>query len=408
MKIAPHIHICLPVLNEYKNLQKFIIQFEKQSFILFSLYVCVNQAEEWWEQEDKLPICEDNAKSISYLSSPHDFPIHIIDRSSRGNGWVGKKNGVGWARKLTMDKAVAIGHSEDIILSVDADTQYPANYLQSIYDLFVQDAKIIGHSNPYYHPLTGKPAEDSAILRYELYMRSYAINMLHIDNPYAFSAIGSGMACTIAQYKKVGGISPKASGEDFYFIQRLRKTGKLSNYNETKVFPQARFSDRVNFGTGPAMIKGNKGDWSSYPFYSPILFQQIEQSYQSFDDLYLKDIETPMTAFLQKQLKRSDLWGPFRKNYKTKAHFIRACVDLVDGLRILQFLKEAQKEIPYCEEENFMENLRFFATFDEEFKDYWKEIGYSGNILSFENMKTYRDILTFIEYKYRKQNALLK
>ena len=404
----PKLHICLPVLNESENLPKFIDALEKQSYTNFILYICVNQPDDWWSIADKRFICEDNSKSLAYLNTLENLQIEIIDKSSPGKAWVGKKKGVGWARKTVMDRAADNGALQDILVSVDADTFYPEHYLQSIVDVFNRNQDIIAHSNPYYHPLTNRLAEDKAILRYELYMRIYAINMLHIDNPYAFSAIGSGMATTIKQYKRVGGMSPKASGEDFYFIQRMRKTGVVSNYNQVKIYPQARFSDRVYFGTGPAMIKGDAGDWNSYPFYLPELFAQVKSTYDFFKKLHQKDLETPMTVFLQQQLKRNSLWASLRKNHKTKEAFSKAAMELVDGLRILQYLKEMQKANQQTDEHNLLNNLQFFTTFDTAFKNDWKEPDDEASLLSFENMKVLRDLLTELEYRMREKESLKK
>jgi len=318
------IHICLPVLNEYENLPKLLASFQNQSYKNFKLYVCVNQSEDWWDHDDHLSQCLDNERSLQYLNALTDIEVHIIDKSSKGNGWTGKKRGVGWARKLVMDLAAEQGSPNDILLSVDADTEYPPHYFQSLIRIFENEKNFTAHSNPYYHKLTGKQAEDQAILRYEIYMRVYAINMILIDNPYAFSAVGSAMATSIAQYKKMGGISPKSSGEDFYFLQYMRKNGPLNQYNSVKVYPQARFSDRVNFGTGPAMIKGDGGDWSSYPFYHPQLFSQVKETFDGFELLFEKELDLPMTKFLKEQLKKENPWEALRKNHKTVGKFVRA------------------------------------------------------------------------------------
>ncbi|NPD84432.1 glycosyltransferase [Lentimicrobium sp. L6] len=404
--MSPILYICLPVLNEYENLPDLLKSFRLQSYQNFKLIVCVNQADEWWKHDEKLEICHDNANSIKFLEESSDLDIHIIDRSSIGKGWIGKKKGVGWARKLSMDYASELGEKKDIILSVDADTYYPPDYFESIISIFSNDKSFSAHSNPYFHRLTGKQEEDSAILRYELYMRVYAINMLLISNPYAFSAIGSGMASSIENYTKIGGISPKASGEDFYFLQHMRKMAPLHQYNEVKVYPQARFSDRVNFGTGPAMIKGNSGDWSSYPFYPPPLFQQIKQSYNVFSKLFLKDIDFPMSEFLKKQLKKEDLWSPLRKNNKKEEKFIRACEELVDGLRILQYLKEKHTSYSKGDLEDLRLNLKWFAENDEEFASFYLDFSNTDTPLNKENMIILREELTKLEYKYRRIQSL--
>ena len=46
-----------------------------------------------------------------------------------------------------------------------------------------------------------------------------------------------------------------------------------------------------------------------------------------------------MTSFLRQQLDTDDLWEPLRRNFRTREHFVHACEERVDGLRILQYLK---------------------------------------------------------------------
>lgn len=397
--------ICLPVLNESENLPSLISCIKEQSYSNFSIVVCVNQPNEWCDDHTKTLICNDNAKSLVFFSKLKQINTIIIDRSTKESGWKGKKRGVGWARKLTMDVASQRGKDTDIIVTIDADTYYPPGYFQSLVDVFSEHLHILAHSNPYYHPLSGKMDEDMAILRYEIYMRLYAINMLIIDNPYAFSAIGSGMACFVNQYKRLGGMTPKHSGEDFYFIQKMCKSGPISNYNQVKVYPQARFSDRVNFGTGPAMIKGNSGDWSSYPFYAAELFADVSETFKTFNVLFEKDVMTPMTNFLKKQLKRDDIWGPLRKNFKQKQLFVNACIQLVDGLRILQYLKERHAKTSLGEEQDFIKSMAYIIDFYPQIPHGITKEDLKNRPLSFDKMKLFREALTELEYRHRENNA---
>ncbi len=120
-----------------------------------------------------------------------------------------QRHGVGWARKTAMDFACTMAGNTDIILTLDADTHYPSNYFDSVINALESYPDATGLQAPYYHNLTGNEQADRAILRYEIYMRSYAINLMAIRNPYCFSAIGSGMACSVEVYKRVGGLTPK-------------------------------------------------------------------------------------------------------------------------------------------------------------------------------------------------------
>ncbi len=159
------------------------------------------------------------------------------------------------------------------------------------------------------------------------------------------------MVFPVWAYKKVGGLTPVLSGEDFYFLQKLVKNGKLGLWTETTAFPSSRFSDRVLFGTGPALIKGKTGNWDSYPIYGFHLFDKVEETFHLFPYLYQEDLKTPMDDFLKKQFNTDYIWQPLRKNYKDIGNFVKACVNKVDGLRILQYLRQEQSGVNNSNEE---------------------------------------------------------
>lgn len=349
------VFVALPCLNESEYISRFIDCIRQPSSVNFELFVCVNQLDGWWDDPVKRPICIDNQNTLNYLYKCGDLPLTVIDRSSPGKGWTGSHFGVGWARKTVMDAINAKADPDDIILSIDADTTFNATYLGSIHDSFLQHPGVAGLSIPYYHKLTDDDTTDRCILHYEIYMRYYALNMWRIRNPYRFTAIGSAMACPVRTYRAVGGITPHKSGEDFYFLQKLAKYGMILHWNPERVYPVARFSDRVLFGTGPAMIKGREGDWSSYPLYSYRCFEDIKATYDLFPQLYNNDMDTPMSDFLKEIFRTGDLWEPLRRNYKTREQFVRACINRVDGLRILQYMKAKHKESCHTDEENLRE-----------------------------------------------------
>ena len=336
------IFVALPVLNELDFLPKTIESIYGQSYTNFELFICVNQPEEWWNSDEKVFKCENNAKTIDFIQSLPYSNIQLIDKTSKGNGWGSKDHGVGWARKLLMDTINESADISDIIISLDADTTINQHYFKSVVDLFREQPEALALSNPYYHQLTDDDNVNSAILRYEIYMRNYAINMLDIDSPYSFTALGSAIAFPIKSYRMINGMAPKKSGEDFYFLQRIRKSGKLAVWNNETVYPASRFSDRVFFGTGPAMIKGSSGNWESYPIYHYELFEKIKATYNCFSSLFTQDIYTPLDDFFFETFRDAQFWKPFRKNYKTEFNFIQACHNKFDGLRVLQFLKSRQ------------------------------------------------------------------
>lgn len=334
-----HISVALPLLAERDNLPLMLERLRRQTYRQFTLYCCVNNLEGGYGYEE-------NQACLTLLREVRDLPVVVIDRCSQGCGWVGKQKGVGWARKLLFEQIIKEHDEDELVVSLDADTDFDSSYLQAVVDTMNAHPDHNAFSVPYYHPLSNDEALDRPLLRYECYMRHYLLGLLRISNPYAFSALGSAMAFPLWAYRRVGGITPLQGGEDFYLLQKFAKTGRLIRQfvepyraQNMAVRPQGRVSARVPFGTGPAIAKGVEGMEDSYPFYSDKGFAAVKATYDLFPALYDGDVETPMTPFLRQQLATDDLWSPLRANFKSRNLFVRACAERVDGLRILQYLK---------------------------------------------------------------------
>jgi len=338
LKTKPKIFLTIPLMDELENIPALLNCLKLQTYRRVEVIICVNQPDSWWNIPAKIQICKANVSSLQLLQKEAANNVQVIDRCSPGNGWQGRHFGVGWARKVAMDAASGQAGNNDMILMMDGDTVYKQDYVSAVAQAFVENPDAKALAAPYFHKLTAKAAEDRAMLRYEIYMRYFSLNMLRINNPYAFTAIGSAIACTVASYRAIRGITPHKSGEDFYFVQKLRKYGPVIIQMDEMAYPAARFSDRVFFGTGPAMIKGHGGDWSAYPVYPSKIFDEIKQSFDSFQNNFEADTPIPMSEFLFDKFGEG-LWDDLRKNAKTRQNFVRACWHKVDGLRILQYLK---------------------------------------------------------------------
>ena len=367
----PHLHIAIPAMDELEYLPRTLQSIEHSVFSCkrsskrpYTIYICVNQPDEWWNNTaEHRRICESNAALLRVLDEYRTHhPVVIIDRSAKGCGWTGKNFGVGWARKVLFDHILSVAAPTDLIVSMDADTEFGNSYLQSLLDSFGSHPQWVALSVPYYHRLTGDAAADRAILHYEIYMRNYALNMLRIGSPYSFTAIGSAIVVRAAALRKIGGITPVKSGEDFYLVQKLTKMGEVGSCNPECVYPAARFSDRVFFGTGPAMRKAADGDLSSYPIYHHRLFSVVDETCRRTDELYQHDIRTEFLDFLQCQFKDDNLWDNIRNNVKDANQFRRAFYEKADGLRILQFLKQKQKTECIPDIQSLKDNLLLFLT----------------------------------------------
>jgi len=390
-------------MNESENLPSLIQSFQLQETeYSFKAIFCVNQPEAWKDDPQKKSVFDNNQKSLQYLQKLELDFVEVIDRSSREKGWDEKNYGVGWARKTAMDYASSKASEDDILFSMDADTFYPPDYLQATTENLLENPEAMGVAIPYYHPLPGNQNAARTMLRYEIYMRHYALNMWRIDSPYKFTALGSAMAVPVWAYRKVSGITPKKAGEDFYFLQKLRKSGGLLYYNPVKAFPEGRYSDRVIFGTGPAMIKGAKGDWDSYPIYHPDLFDRIRMIYKAFEEYYHYPDDKKVPEPLKTEFDNLEWMDKLKQNSKSKEEFVKKCHIRFDGLRILQFLKKHQQKISERPEHILREYLLKHYRKATAYRPVLEHLSFSES--SVADLNNVRNLLMKIETKILKDD----
>jgi glycosyltransferase involved in cell wall biosynthesis len=203
-----------------------------------------------------------------------------------------KHAGVGLARKIGMDEAVArfdqLG-KDGTVACFDADSLCDGNYLAEIEKHFENHPKSPGCSIYFEHPVSGNEFEEriyEGILHYELHLRYYRIAMRYCGLPYAYHTVGSSMAVRSSAYQKQGGMNKRKAGEDFYFLHKIIALGNFTELNTTRVIPSPRISDRVPFGTGKAIgdwVNSERKEYETYNFES---FQLIRGFVQSTRDFY--------------------------------------------------------------------------------------------------------------------------
>jgi cellulose synthase/poly-beta-1,6-N-acetylglucosamine synthase-like glycosyltransferase len=170
-----------------------------------------------------------------------------------------KKAGVGLARKLGMDLAgdrlKSIGREDGLIVNLDADCRVAENYLSELANWFEQQKLMTGCSIYFEHPFPDDRLLREAIQYYELHLRYYIEAQRWLKLPYAYHTIGSSMAVRASGYEKVGGMNTRKAGEDFYFLHKIIGLCNFEDLNSTVVYPSARISERVPFGTGRAVLE---------------------------------------------------------------------------------------------------------------------------------------------------------
>lgn len=203
----------------------------------------------------------------------------------------GKYAGVGLARRIGMDEMVyrmsAIGNSRGLIVSLDADCRVEKNYFTEIEKHLYRNPKALSATFDFEHPLPDvveAPALRRAMIQYELYLRYYKHALKYIGFPYPYYTIGSDFAVRAETYCRAGGMGKYQGGEDFYFLQKVFPLGDVIEINTTKVYPAARLSDRVPFGTGPSLIKlvRQKGEiketytWESFRWLRALFTERVQ------------------------------------------------------------------------------------------------------------------------------------
>lgn len=202
--------------------------------------------------------------------------IGYIDAASPGCEIPSRERGAGTARKIGMDMALRIlwpnVGKRGLLVCLDADTTVMNNYLNSLRS-HRSGADLEAFVIDYEHPWPEDLFLSQAICNYEIFLRWYVLGLKYAKSPYAYHVMGSAMAVTAGAYVAVRGMSRRPAGEDFYFLNKLAKVCPVTRIRDTRVFPAARISKRVSFGTGASVEKMLRGHDFSGKVYHPEAFR---------------------------------------------------------------------------------------------------------------------------------------
>lgn len=199
-------------------------------------------------------------KSTSLTHVPRTFLVNysprltlvFVDRFSNGFEFH-EKSGVGLARKIGCDIALALFSKGfikgDWISTTDCDVKIPHNYyhrscLPEEKGLGIKPAALL-HS--FEHEIQGEWSK--ALSLYDESLRYYETGLKEAYSPYAFQTLGSTIEVAPWAYAAVRGFSDLKAAEDFYFLNKIAKVGKIIQTSD-KILISCRISNRVPFGTG--------------------------------------------------------------------------------------------------------------------------------------------------------------
>ena len=198
-----------------------------------------------------------------------------------------KTGGVGFARKIGMDLGLELFNynstQKKILISLDADCLVSENYLQTIVEDF-NNKKLHAAVVNFEHILPTDKNQKAAIINYEIFLRYYILGLNYAESHYTHLSVGSTIVCDAESYVKVGGMNKRKAGEDFYFLEKLAKIDKIQKVADATVFPSARISNRVPFGTGPRIKRFLTTATDEYLLYSPKSFEILREWLKIYND----------------------------------------------------------------------------------------------------------------------------
>ena len=276
------------------------------------------------------------------LRSLTDTPsaVLLVDRFKRLA--IPKKQGVGLARKIGADLALSlISHgfvSQPWIYTSDADAHLPTDYFSVLDD--VDAAAAVYPTNH----ICGADKIGQATRLYELRLQQYVDGLSSAGSPYAYHTLGSAIAIDAKAYARVRGFPKRDGGEDFYLLNKVAKTGGVLSLPGPKILIEARLSDRVPFGAGPAisrLLSAEQLDQEEI-FYHPDVFILLQQWLKAMPDTWSQPLSSlglsPLTMQALENLGVSKAIDVAQRTSRSQLTYFKHMNTWFDGFRTLRFI----------------------------------------------------------------------
>jgi len=203
------------------------------------------------------------------------FGALLLMRRSADTRPLPARQGVGLARKIVCDVALSLaagGQLETELIHVtDADAQLPSEYFER---LAPRGGAPLSAVYPFVH-VGDDPTLRSATMLHELWLRHYVVGLQRAGSPYAMHTIGSTLAISTGAYAAVRGFPRRHGAEDFYLLNKAAKVGPVERLGGAPITLRDRASDRVPFGTGPAVQRIVAGE--AVAFHHPRCFELLAE-----------------------------------------------------------------------------------------------------------------------------------
>ena len=365
--------LVIPTYNENGNFIQRIQHSELSQHTLL-LIVVINQPDDddnthhnqqLWDELSATHGTINSSSTHHYLNLNNSLTdILLIDRF---NHKIPCKQGVGLARKIGADIAcqLIVNHQLDNgwIHHSDADTHLPKHYFFALHQQPMQSASAAVY--PYKHIYANEQTHYEATQYYEQALAYYVAGLTLAGSPYAYHTLGSCIASNAFFYAQARGFPKKAGGEDFYLLNKLAKLGKIVTLDNIELQIDARLSDRVPFGTGPAVekIMAMASPDTEYMYYHPHCFNELSNLLTHFKRLFsykTTDEATPMMSHYQAWMRLlspalqdtlpllgiEQLFTHITKQIKNNEQCLRHCHEWLDAFKTLKLIHLLERHYP--------------------------------------------------------------
>lgn len=342
--------IVIPSLAEFENLPEVLRSLQaSRKLDEAEVLVVVNHSDQATPE-----VRENDQRTLDLLKAwpQSGLRVLVLDHASTGRALPHAQAGVGLARRLGLDAALArlaqAGSVERSALAwLDADSPVAPGYIDALLAYFEVEPQPLAGICLYQHTQPTEPAARQAIQLYVKWLEYLEMGLTVAGSLFAFPAIGSCVVVSARGYTQVHGIEPRKAAEDFHFLRKLQKLNgpkPLGRIPGTMVYPSARISNRVPFGTGKAMSQfEQEGPGRFERVDPPEAFFELRAFFQAVPEGFheLARLKAAAAPLLSEFLEKEGAWevfSRFQRTYPGPEQFHLAIQHWLDSLRIIRFL----------------------------------------------------------------------
>jgi hypothetical protein len=306
--------------------------------------------------------------------------VMLVDKNQSGQQ-LHSDQGVGKARKIGCDIALKLYTKGSIkypwIYSTDADVILPQNYFsQSIKNNNSFSAVVLDFEH-----ITDDAELNQLQFLYDFKLRYYQAGISFAGLDYNYIPLGSTLIVQMECYAQVRGFPLRNAGEDFYLLNKLSKIKPIQYLVDGVIVKiKSRLSDRVPFGTGPALIQIKELTSSEhYKYYHPECFVNLKKWIRFLQSRWTENglkLEKPSDKILLELYSYLNCESVFKRVTSQMTsqlrwqQFIHQWFDAFKGLKTVHFFDKKYDRLNYLE---LLKTGSFDKVLNSKFREFIKQ-----------------------------------